>query len=214
MRDPLVVTTARVPSSATGRQRVRVARTVARLCLRDARCRVGAPPGRRADREGAPLACAGWWWSWSHTTGRAAAVTAPGRIGVDLEALDRATSPALAAALTPAETAHLPAHGPAWSLRAWTVKEALLKALGVGLGGLSRVRLSAPPEQLVSGDSTGDSAGDQLWPLTFDGARHLAWQRDVDGYSLAVCGTHGERWAPEVVSLEVLRSPAPAETSA
>lgn len=83
----------------------------------------------------------------SHCADRVAVVVAHGReVGVDIERLD-----ALAAAddlasliLAPAERHLLPAEAPArqrFLLARWTFKEAVLKALGIGLGRIEPARL-------------------------------------------------------------------------
>ncbi|WP_217390077.1 4'-phosphopantetheinyl transferase family protein [Deefgea piscis] len=83
--------------------------------------------------------------SWSHGQNFCAAALGQGRVGVDLETI-RARRQCLAIAeqyFDPRETAWLAALSDAAQLRAfytlWVAKEALLKALGLGLvGGLAR----------------------------------------------------------------------------
>jgi 4'-phosphopantetheinyl transferase len=103
-------------------------------------------------------------FSLSHTRGMVAcAVTAGADVGVDVECVDRDVNTAEIAArfFAPAEAAHLMRLG-AEARRdrffdLWTLKEALVKALGVGMatslaslaftvGDDGRVRLEAPPE--------------------------------------------------------------------
>lgn len=90
---------------------------------------------------GAPLPCNGVHWSVSHKPAYVAGVAAPFPIGIDVEhirsyrkGLDRKVA-------TDDEWALAPDRTPEWLFRFWTAKEAVLKAEGIGLQGLSKCRI-------------------------------------------------------------------------
>ena len=95
----------------------------------------------KGDR-GAPLPSGGVYWSLSHTSDFVAAVTAPYPIGIDIEKI-KSFTPALRERVAGTRE---------WELsdtvddilfcRYWTAKEAVLKAIGIGLGGLKRCRIT------------------------------------------------------------------------
>ncbi|NIP72954.1 MAG: 4'-phosphopantetheinyl transferase superfamily protein [Gammaproteobacteria bacterium] len=100
----------------------------------------------------------------SHSARRALlAVSRVCEVGVDLESLQRRFDPTRLAErfFTPPEVAELqglpPAERPAGFLRAWTRKEALVKAMGLGITvNLRRLRVSLDPDRL------------SWWPMTPD----------------------------------------------
>jgi 4'-phosphopantetheinyl transferase len=95
------------------------------------------------DPQGAPLPSGGVHWSVSHKNAFVAAVTAPVPVGIDLER-QRPVSPALYDRLAgQGEWALARGVDEALFLRFWTAKEAVLKAVGRGLTGLARCRITA-----------------------------------------------------------------------
>jgi 4'-phosphopantetheinyl transferase len=123
-----------------------------------------------------PLAARAIRFNLSHTEGLAAcALVRDAAIGVDVETRDRRVDPLPLAArfFAPAETAALRTldtepRREAF-LRLWTSKEALLKAIGVGIaGGLASVAfdLATDPPRLLPGPLAGDP---ERWQLA-----HLA----------------------------------------
>lgn len=116
----------------------RLARAAARLSARKSGALLG-PLAKSSD--GVPLPSNGWHWSVAHKPDYVAGVVGPGPLGVDIEPL-RQRSPSLFAKVA----------GPAeWDLgkesewrlfyRFWTAKEAVLKAVGMGMRGLSDCRV-------------------------------------------------------------------------
>ena len=95
---------------------------------------------------GAPIPVGGIHWSLSHTAGYVAGTVARYPVGIDIERVQPFT-PALSERLAGREEWDL-----AGSLdevlfcRYWTAKEAVLKATGVGLGGLRQCRIIRIPD--------------------------------------------------------------------
>ncbi len=97
----------------------------------------------RKGKKGAPIPVNGVFWSLSHKAGWVCGVVAPWPVGIDVEFL-RPPSEALIKRVI---------RDPEWRLsheeptlrffRFWTAKEAVLKATGDGLSGLSRCRIAA-----------------------------------------------------------------------
>lgn len=113
--------------------------------------------------DGAPLPLAGLHWSLTHKPRYVGAVSAPFPVGIDVEALkprhpgilDRIASREereriASAPASPGVSDILDAMDPDLFLlfRLWTAKEAVLKAVGVGLAELSRCHLVAAPHAL------------------------------------------------------------------
>jgi 4'-phosphopantetheinyl transferase len=97
------------------------------------------------------------WWSASSSGGTAAVAIAPSRVGLDLErGGERPRWERIADRYFSAEEAREAADSPTRFLQLWTLKEAYLKALGLGLpGGLRSLDCAA----LVAAEE-GWSAGD------------------------------------------------------
>jgi 4'-phosphopantetheinyl transferase len=134
------------------------------LSRRARECRAIVAPARwrfRTDAHGrpevsGPEARLGLRFSLSHTAGLVVCAVAIGiPVGIDAEAIDRRVPLLLAdRCLAPAERAALvalpAAAQPARFLEYWTLKEAFLKAVGVGLAGpLDRICFSVAPGQPV-----------------------------------------------------------------
>jgi 4'-phosphopantetheinyl transferase len=151
------------------------------LSRRARECRAIIAPARwrfRTDANGRPEVCGpearlGLRFSLSHTTGLAVCAVAIGEpVGIDAEAVDRRVPLLLADhCLAPAERAALaalPASArPARFLEYWTLKEAFLKAVGVGLAGpLDRICFSVAPGQPVRVAAPHDLGGPpESWRL-------------------------------------------------
>jgi 4'-phosphopantetheinyl transferase len=100
---------------------------------------LGAP---EKDNAGAPIPCQGWHWSVSHKSQFVAGVVAAFPVGIDIEKI-RPISDALVRKVA-AEAGSVLGRKPSAAdfFRIWTAKEAVLKAEGVGLAGLSACRLN------------------------------------------------------------------------
>jgi 4'-phosphopantetheinyl transferase len=129
--------------------------------------------------------------SLAHAEGLALAVTAPGaatRLGADLERVEPRGVAFLEDHYTPAERRWLdglaPAERPLAACVAWTVKEAVLKALGVGLGAPADSVSVGPCALAPSGEFqpvpvrlAGGAAAEAAWRLAPGGEFVLALAR-------------------------------------
>lgn len=128
-----------------GREKVtalrRMARKALHLCARYSGVQLGS---LEKAENGAPLPSNGVFWSLSHKESYVAAVTASRPVGIDIEKIekDRPRLKGLYQRLAgPAEWALAPEVTPTLFYRYWTAKEAVLKAVGTGLAGLTRCHI-------------------------------------------------------------------------
>jgi 4'-phosphopantetheinyl transferase len=132
-----------------GREKVAALRRQAREAL-DLSARLSAVtlgPLEKDDR-GAPLPSNGVHWSLTHKEAFVAAVTAPHRIGIDIEQ-NKPVQPALYQRLAAEQEWGLaPQITQDLFFRYWTAKEAVLKAVGDGFVGLSQCRIHAIADAL------------------------------------------------------------------
>lgn len=147
-----------VPHLKNGPERVRRLGRIAR----EAACRSAAisdapPPSFLKTFDGVPLPEAGWHWSITHKPTIVAGIVAREPVGIDIETI-RPVHPNLHLKICNASE---------WALgrepallrffRFWTAKEAVLKAVGLGLQGLSICRIcSAPASPRMALDVDGD----------------------------------------------------------
>jgi len=141
----LFVAVAPLPNEpARGRTRVLLQSEHARRAARLSAQAALAPPLRfEKDANDVPLPYQGWNWSVSHCERFVAGVVCEQRVGVDVESQRDARAEVVERVLSVGELALLGELTPQMFLRAWTAKEAVLKELGVGLGGLERCRIVA-----------------------------------------------------------------------
>ncbi len=109
------------------------------------------------DEEGRPCPDSGNYWSLSHKPHCVAAVVSRDRIGIDVEEMKPRTEPLFSYLAGDEEWALVDR---SWDtfFRYWTAKEAALKVIGVGIGGLKACRITAvPDEKHLILDYRGDS---------------------------------------------------------
>lgn len=128
----------------SGRAKVEALSRVAREALAIS-CRKSGRPVIHAekDEKGAPLPEDDCYWSLSHKSRFVAAVAAPYPIGIDIEELRPVTAP-LKQRIASEKEWRLGGGSESEFLffRYWTAKEAVLKAAGIGMPGLSRCRIT------------------------------------------------------------------------
>ena len=94
-----------------------------------------------SDRNGAPVSSNGVYWSLSHKPGYVAGVISDNQIGIDIEPI-RPVSRGVFDRVIDNDERHLADRlSDALFFRYWTAKEAVLKAAGVGLKGLSKCKI-------------------------------------------------------------------------
>ncbi|PKK91923.1 MAG: hypothetical protein CVV64_00410 [Candidatus Wallbacteria bacterium HGW-Wallbacteria-1] len=96
------------------------------------------------DDQGRPVPSDGWFWSVSHKPGMVAGVVARQPIGVDIEFLKPRSQRIYEYIINEHENSCRPVCFDQWNwfFRVWTAKEAVLKATGLGLAGLSACRVA------------------------------------------------------------------------
>jgi 4'-phosphopantetheinyl transferase len=131
-----------------GREKVAALRRHARRALaRSARFSgVHLGPLQKNDH-GAPLPSNGIHWSLTHKEQFVAAVTAHCPVGIDIEKVRTVRDGMHQRIAGEEEWALAPQITQTLFFRYWTAKEAVLKAVGKGLTGLSRCRVTAVPDE-------------------------------------------------------------------
>lgn len=194
-RAPLVLVRALAEDERALRGAARVAaqRTAARALRAEAALAVGACDGPNEAtfaqaEDGRPLPTAGWHWSLSHGGFLVAACVHRALVGVDVEPIATRRADVVARALSDEERTHLP--DPGAFTRAWTAKEAVLKATTLGLGALSRCRIIGSFEPAAGPRGPRDFDEGRLVQL--DGVTWRVFQRELDGHVVAVAVADAE----------------------
>ncbi|BBO71804.1 hypothetical protein DSCA_57340 [Desulfosarcina alkanivorans] len=169
---PVILPVSRTDRHLKGRDKVqalsRLARSALTLSCRRSGLRLNTLP---KDERGVPLPVDGIHWSLTHKSNVVGGVAAPFPVGLDLETL-RPVSDALLAKVADADEWRLVGDDrQRHFFRFWTAKEAVLKAVGRGMAGLSRCRVTA----VVDDTRMMLAYDDTPWPVNhfwFDG--HVA----------------------------------------
>ncbi len=144
---PVVMSIPTAERSAPGKERVQRLSRLSRVALRLSAAKSGFElHPLQKDDDDVPVASSGIYWSVSHKPGCVAAVAALSRVGIDVEKV--APRRRYLFDLTASEEEWEIAGGKSWPafFRVWTAKEAALKAVGVGIGGLRACRVKAMPD--------------------------------------------------------------------
>ncbi len=155
---PVVMPVAGDEDTLSGEESAARLSRLARQALRVSADRSGVGLGEMLkDEEGRPCPDSGSYWSVSHKPFCVTAVVSGDRVGIDVEEIKPRTEPLFSRVAGDEE----------WGLadrswdtfyRYWTAKEAALKAIGIGIGGLKACRVAAlPDESHVVLDYRGDS---------------------------------------------------------
>ncbi len=143
--DPIYPVIHRVPESCagfTGRQNAANLSRLARQAVKASAARTGITLDRlEADASGAPLPENGYFWSVSHKPQYVAGVVSSHRVGIDLEALLPVRAGMFKKIADESEWALWDSVTDLAFYRYFTAKEAVLKACGIGLTGLSACRV-------------------------------------------------------------------------
>jgi 4'-phosphopantetheinyl transferase len=143
---PVILEVAESKRRLKGRQKVRFLSEFARSALKHSAMRLGVLlPKLEKEENGAPIPAGGIHWSLSHKSGCVAAVAAPAPVGIDIEKI-RPVKEGLAERIAaPDEWRLFSGEELSDFFRCWTAKEAVLKAAGVGIAGLSDCRIVSVP---------------------------------------------------------------------
>lgn len=166
-----------------GRRHVRALSRLARAAARRSARRVGIRlGGLTKDRDGVPLPAGGWYWSVAHKPAFVAGVVGAEPLGIDIEPYRR-RSANLWAKIADGSEWRL-GNEEKWRLfyRFWTAKEAVLKAVGIGMKGLADCRVARIDD-------------DACLTLVFQGQRWTVRQCFREGHWAAVaCRGHPVVW--------------------
>jgi 4'-phosphopantetheinyl transferase len=155
---PVVMPVIEVGHKPQGKEKVdhlsRIAREALKLSAEKSRVRLGE---LRKDEKGVPCPVNGNYWSLSHKPKYVAAVVSKDRVGIDIEEIKPRPESLFARVASDEE----------WELRErswdtlfcyWTAKEAILKVIGIGIGGLKACRIiSVLDENHITLDYNGQS---------------------------------------------------------
>ncbi len=169
---PVILEVSHVVGSLATRERVVMLSRLARRAVRLSAQRSGhGPDVLEKDADGVPLPSNGYFWSVTHKPRFVGGVVSSRPVGIDIERI-KPRSQALFDKVASSEEWDLAGGRAVLAFfRYWTAKEAVLKAVGVGLTGLSRCRVTAVPDDR----HLTISFEHRLWPvsqLLFDG--HIA----------------------------------------
>lgn len=144
---PVILPVAADDRGLKGRAKVAALRREARKALAlsagFADCALG--PLEKRD-SGAPIPSDGIHWSLSHKSAYVAAVTARRPVGIDIEQIKPMPRGVHDRIAGPEEWALAPVRDTRLFFRYWTAKEAVLKAVGIGLTGLDDCRIRQIPD--------------------------------------------------------------------
>jgi len=98
------------------------------------------------DKEGIPCPVAGIYWSLSHKPEYVAAVVSKDKVGIDIEEV-KPRPESLFARVASDEEWELKEKSCDVLFRYWTAKEAILKVIGIGIGGLRICRITSVPDE-------------------------------------------------------------------
>ncbi len=113
------------------------------------------------DKKGAPLPVNGVYWSLTHKIDFVAGVAAPFAVGIDIEKIKPPSDRLYAKIAGPTEWALAGGDRLDLFFRFWTAKEAVLKAVGKGIAGLSRCCI----QKVVDDDLMRVSYDDRVWDV-------------------------------------------------
>ena len=154
---PVIMPVSRATRELSGKERAaqlsRLAREALEVSAEKSHVRLGK---LLKDEKGSPCPVSGIYWSISHKPECVAAVVSKDRVGIDVEEM-RPRTELLFSYVASDEEWEL--EGRSWDtfFRYWTAKEATLKVIGVGIGGLKTCRIiSVPDDSHIALDYKGD----------------------------------------------------------
>ena len=135
------------PASISGKEKVAWIQNASREALKICASRMGIKLKElKKNFKGAPVPFDGTYWSVSHKSLFAAAVLGKYPIGIDIEEIKPRSDAVFQKVISEEEESLCGQEGRLqYFFRIWTAKEAVLKAEGVGLAGLSKCRVTQVP---------------------------------------------------------------------
>jgi 4'-phosphopantetheinyl transferase len=153
---PVVMPVIKAEHKPSGKEKVDQLSQIARQALKLSAEKSGVRLGELLkDEKGVPCPVAGNYWSLSHKPKYVTAVVSKSKVGIDIEEIQPRTE-SLFAHVASDEEWELKERSWDTFFRYWTAKEAILKAIGIGISGLKTCRIiSAPDEKHITLDYKG-----------------------------------------------------------
>ena len=175
---PVILPVPPVDQALTGREKVKALSRHARAALMQSCHQSGLRLKTLPKNEkGVPLPVNGIYWSLSHKSGIVGGVAAPLPVGLDLETIRPVSDGLMRKIADDDEWALAAGDRLALFFRFWTAKEAVLKAVGKGIAGLSRCRIA-------------EIHDDFRMTVTYDADRWPVVHRQIDNHMAALTPHH------------------------
>jgi len=145
---PVILPVVEDISKLPGKEKVALLSRVSREALKLSAEKSGVIVGElHKDEDDAPIPFSNHYWSVSHKPNYVAAVISNDKIGIDIEEM-KPRSESLFHYVASSEEWEL-SEEKSWDTlyRYWTAKEATLKAVGIGIGGLKTCRIISVPDE-------------------------------------------------------------------
>lgn len=160
---PVALPVAAEKQCLTGRDKVRMLSRLARCALQHSADFSGLILGDLIKTDtGAPLPSRGVHWSLTHKSKWVAAVAAPHVIGIDLETIRDVDTRMFQRVADEEEWSRIGEPNLERFFRLWTAKEAVLKAVGRGIAGLSKCKF----DTIANHDTLRLAYERSLWTVT------------------------------------------------
>ncbi|MGA2670270.1 MAG: 4'-phosphopantetheinyl transferase superfamily protein [Dehalococcoidia bacterium] len=144
---PVIMPVIEAGHKSSGKEKVdhlsRIAREALKVSAEKSQMRLGK---LLKDKEGIPYPVAGTYWSLSHKPKYVAAVVSKNKVGIDIEEV-KPRAESLFARVASDEEWELKEKSWDALFRYWTAKEAILKVIGIGIGGLKICRITSVPDE-------------------------------------------------------------------
>ena len=159
---PVILAVPERERNLTGRKKVEALSALARFALEISSRKSGVNLGCLTKNEdGAPVPFDGNFWSVTHKTEYVGGVIAQTETGIDIEKIKPCSKALLKKIAGPQEWALSDSEREILFFRFWTSKEAVLKAAGTGISGLSGCRI----EKILSDNSLIVNYNDKIWEI-------------------------------------------------
>jgi 4'-phosphopantetheinyl transferase len=145
---PVILPVAEVGHRVSGKEKVAALSRISREALRLSAEKSGVVLGELLkDEDDVPCPFDGNYWSLSHKSKYVAAVVGKEKIGIDIEEIKPRSESIFS--LVASEEEWKPGKDRSWEtfFRYWTAKEAVLKAVGIGVSGLKKCRVVSIPDK-------------------------------------------------------------------